>query len=292
MNDGSTEPYSLDMLPYEVQAMILRYAMIDILHELRRTNTNVSFTARLRQWLCLRLTSKTFENVLSQLIFEGEPLLMMLKRKQLEKLDYTLEAIQLTADLPPINSLISLPKMKRLCGRFWHNPDLSAETVRTLLSVLQSPHSLNLAVKLESWILRHAKQSEGSSTSGDDTLFFERGDWMVDAGDLQIRRVSRWSSAPRSRLGMYLTQEYGQPLTPVHARLGHDRRWYMEYRNEVGQEVMKCMVNYKTKMVWDHLVRRLYDFEGRQYQFEGSDDDVDTGGEDESSSDDEDLQDE
>lgn len=262
------QPHSLDMLPYEVQAIILRFAVLDILHELRRTDTNVPYPTRLRQWLHIRVTSKTFESILSQFTFEGEPLDTLLKRKQLEKLDYTLEAVQMTADYAPINTRVSLPKIKRLCGRFWHNPNLSPNTVVTMISVLQSPHSLNFAVKLEPWILKNAKRSQGSSTSGDDNiLFFERGDWIVDAGDLQIRRVSRWQvAAAKGKIGIYLTREYGSPLTSVHMRLGHERRWYIEFRNEIGQEVVKCMVNYKTKMVWDHLARKLYDFEGQQYR--------------------------
>jgi hypothetical protein len=205
----------------------------------------------------------------------------MLKRKQLEKLDYVLEAFQLTADHPPMNTLISLPKMKRLCGRFWHNPDLSASTIRTMISTLQSPNSLNFAVKLESWIFRHKKRSEVSSASSDNIFFFERGDWIVDAGDLRIRRVSRWQSAGQSRLGIYLTQECGQPLSSVHTRLGNEKRWYLEYRNERGVETLKCMVNYETKMVWDHLERKLYDFEGRQYQFGNSEDEEDEEDEEE-----------
>jgi len=56
-------------------------------------------------------------------------------------------------------------------------------------------------------------------------------------------------------------------MTSVHARLGHDRRWYMEYWDTMGRIVLQCMVNYKTKMVWDHLLRQLYDFEGQQYEF-------------------------
>jgi hypothetical protein len=67
---------------------------------------------------------------------------------------------------------------------------------------------------------------------------------------------------------MYLTHETGQPLTPVHVRLGHDRRWFLEYTTDTGRDVFKCMVNYKTKMVWDHGGRRLYDFEGRHYELE------------------------
>jgi len=67
---------------------------------------------------------------------------------------------------------------------------------------------------------------------------------------------------------MYLTHETGQPATPVHVRLGHDRRWFVEFTTDNGREVLKCMVNFKTKMVWDHTARRLYDFEGRPHEFE------------------------
>ena len=259
---------SLETLPFEVQEMILRSVVNAILDDLRRTDSNIAYTVRLRQWLHLRLCSKTFDKVLSKMTFEGQPLIPLLKRKQLEKLDFVLEAIQLTADRPPINTHFSVPKMKRLCGKFWHNPDLSASSVRTIASLLQSPQSLNFAVKLEPWILRHRKRSEISSTSGDGVLYFDIGDWVVDAGELRIRRVSRWLSTARSRIGIYLTHEVGQPLTPVHVRLGHDRRWYLEYTTDTGREVLNCMVNFKTKMVWDHNARRLYDFEGRSYELE------------------------
>lgn len=258
---------SLETLPFEVQEMILRSAVNGILHDLRRTDSDIAYTVRLRQWLYLRLCSKTFDRVLSEMTFEGQPLITLLKRKQLEKLDFVLEAIQLTADRHPINTHFSVPKMKRLCGKFWHNPNLSASSVRTIASLLQSPQCLNFAVKLEPWILRHRKRSETSSTSRDGVLYFDIGDWVVDAGELRIRRVSRWMATARSRIGIYLAHEVG-PLTPVHARLGHDRRWYVEYTTDTGREVLNCMVNFKTKMVWDHHARRLYDFEGRSYEME------------------------
>lgn len=259
---------SLETLPFEVQEMILRYAVNAILDDLRRTDSNIAYTVRLRQWLHLRLCSKTFDNMLSEMTFEGRPLLPLLKGKQLEKLNFVLEAIQLTADRPPINTHFSVPKIKRLCGKFWHNPDLSASSVRTIASLLQSPQSLNFAVKLEPWILRHRKRSETSTTSKDGVLFFDIGDWVVDAGELRIRRVSRWLSTARTRIGMYLTNELGQPVTPVHVRLGHDRRWYLEYTTGTGRDVLNCMVNFKTKMVWDNNARRLYDFEGQRYELE------------------------
>jgi len=259
--------------------MILRYVFRDIVYELRRTDTDVPYTVRLRNWLHLRLTCKAFDNVLAQLTFDGLPLHDWLRRKQCEKLDYVLEALRASADLGSINTHVSLPRLKRLCGKFWHNPDLSVHTVETVLSILHSPQSLNFAVKLEPWILRHRSRSEGSSSSGDGVLFFDHGDWIVDAGVLQIRRVSRWQSSKRTKVGMYLTHESGQPITPVHARLGHDRRWYMEYKDEVGRIVLQCLVNYKTNMVWDHMRRQLYDFEGQQYEFTGDEDYEESGSE-------------
>ena len=244
---------ALDSLPFEVQEMILRYAVNGILDDLRRTDSMIPYTVRLRQWLYLRLCSRSFDSVLSEMTFEGQPLVSLLKRKQLEKLDFVLEAIQLTADRPPINTHFSVPKMKRLCGKFWHNPNLSASSVRTIASLLQSPQSLNFAVKLEPWILHHRVRSTSSTSSGDGVLFFDLGDWVVDAGELQIRRVSRWEATARTRMGMYLSHETGRPLTPVHARLGHDRRWFLEYTTDTGRDVLKCVVNYKTKMVPDHF---------------------------------------
>lgn len=266
---ADTQPYqkmALDSLPFEVQEMILRFAVNGILDDLRRPDSQIPYTIRLRQWLYLRLSSRSFESVLSDMVFEGQLLVNLLKRKQLEKLNFILEAIQVTADRPPINTHFSVPKMKRLCGKFWHNPDLSASSVRTIASLLQSPQSLNFAVKLEPWILRYRVRSTASTNSGDGILFFDIGDWVVDAGELQIRRVSRLEAPARTRIGMYLTHETGQPLTPVHARLGHDRRWFLEYTDDTRRDVLKCMVNYKTKMVWDHAGRRLYDFEGRHHE--------------------------
>jgi len=269
------------MLPFEVQAMILRYAVDNILNDLRRTDTDVPYYNRLRQWLCLRLTSKTFDSVLSQLRFNGRPINELLRRKQLEKLDFVVEALLLTADMPPTCSRLSIPKLKRLCGKFWHNPELSAPAVRNIALLLQSPQSLNFAVKLEPWITRHRERSTSESTSHDKVLFFDRGDWIVDAGDLQIKRVSRWQSTARTRIGMYLSHETQMPLTPVHVRLEHDRRWYMEFTT-AGREVLRCMVNYNTKMVWDHSAKRLYDFEGRQYHLDGAEtEELDAGETDE-----------
>src|SRR5271170_2003109 len=114
MSELSLSP---ETLPYEVQAIILRYAVGDIFFELRRSNSTVPYTVRLRQWLHLRLTRKTFDNVLAQLTFEGVPLHTWLRRKQCEKLDYVLEALQISADMPPVNSRVSVPKLKRLCGK-------------------------------------------------------------------------------------------------------------------------------------------------------------------------------
>src|SRR3981189_810698 len=110
---------SLDSLPFEVREMILRNAVNGVLDDLRRTNCSIPYTARLRQWLYLRLSSRSFDSVLSEMTFEGQPLAALLKRKQLEKLDFVLEAIQITADRSPINTHFSVPKMKRLCGKFW-----------------------------------------------------------------------------------------------------------------------------------------------------------------------------
>ena len=292
MSEMSTRPLSPETLPYEVQTMILRYVVVDIVDELRRSDSKVPYTVRLRQWLHLRLTCKTFDKVLAQLTFEGLPLHIWLRRKQCEKLDYVLEALQVSADMPPINSHLSVPKLKQLCGKFWHNPDLSVQAVKRIISLLRSPQSLNFAVKLEPWILRHRSRSQVSSTSRDRVLVFDYGDWAVDAGELQIRRVSRWESANGTKVGMYLAREAGEPVTPVHLRLGHEQRWYMEHRDEVGRIVLQCMVNYKTKMVFDHLHRQLYNFEGQLYEFvedeedlDSEDDDSDTVGDDDDSDD-------
>lgn len=274
MAEPETPRLSPVMLPFEVQAIILRYAVNDILLELRRTDTDTSYTTRLQRWLSLRLASKSFDSVLSQLTFGGEPLDALLRRKQLEKLDYALEAIQVMAESNPLNSRLSVPKMKRLCGKFWHNPDLSADTVRRIFSLLPSPQSLNFAAKLEHWIYRHRARSETSTCSPDSRIFFDIVDWIIDAGALQIRRVSRIDATPHSRLGLYLAHEMAQPFTPVHSRLGHERRWVISYADNHTVDVLYCMVNYKTKMVWDHLEKRLYDFDGQQYAFPGSDSDA------------------
>lgn len=272
--------------------MILRFAFRDIVHELRRTDTRDAYTIRLRNWLHLRLTCKTFDNVLAQLTFEGLPLQDWLRLKQCEKLDYVLEALQLSADMGAVNSHVSVPKLKRLCGKFWHNPELSVYNVQSVLSVLQSPQSLNFVVKLEPWILRHRTRSQVSSMSRDGILFFDYGEWVVDAGLVQIRRVSRWQSTRKTKIGMYIGHETGQPTTPVHARLGHDRRWYIEYLDARGGIVLQCLVNYKTKMVWDHLLRKLYNFEGQQYEFPGGGEDLESeDASDEMDSDDDDGED-
>lgn len=257
----------MDMLPFEVQAMILRYSVTEILKNIRRTDTLLSYAARLQPWTSLRLTSRTFYNVLKQLLVDGVPLVTLLKSKQLERLDYGLEAIRLTADSGLVNSRLSVLKLRSIYGRFWYNSDLSASTIASVFQSLASPHSLNFAVKLESWIERNRQRSVGISHSNDSILVFEPGDWVVDAGDLQIKRVTRWQSgvaSKTSRISMYLSNEYRLPFDPVHERLGHERRWFIEVLNDLGNVVVKCMVNYETKMVWDHLGRRLFNFEGHQ----------------------------
>jgi hypothetical protein len=267
MSDEAQEPVSMDILPFEVQAMILRYAVTEILKNIRRTDTLLSYAARLQPWINLRLTSRTFYNVLKQLLVDGVPLTTLLKSKQLERLDYGLEAIRLTADGGTVNSRLSVLKLRRAYGRFWYNSDLSASTIASVFQSLASPQSLNFAVKLESWIEQHRQRSVGTSHSNDSILVFEPGDWVIDAGDLQIKRVTRWQSAvasKTSRISMYLSNEYRLPVDSVHERLGHERRWYIEVLNDMGNVVVKCMVNYESKMVWDHLGRRLFNFEGHQ----------------------------
>jgi hypothetical protein len=203
--------------------------------------------------------------------FDGLPLDVLLRGKQLEKLGYALEAIQLTADIPPLSTRLSVPKLKRICGKFWHNPDLTADTIRTVASTINTPHALNFAIKLEPWIMRHRTRSQESSLSPDRFLIFEYGDWIVDAGDLRIRRVSRWLAPLRTRIARYFAYESQDPLTPTHTRLGHERRWYIEYTTDEGRRVMNCMVNYKSKMIWNQMTGRVCDFEGRLYHFGGHD---------------------
>jgi hypothetical protein len=274
-----------DDLPFEVQAMILRHAVNDILHDLRRTDSDLTYSKRLQQFVHLRLASKTFDVILSQMRFEGLSLDVLLRGKQLEKLGYVLEAVHLSSDPPNFYAYLSVPKLKRLCGRFWHNPDLKGYDIRMAAFLLRYPHSLNLAVKLETWIMRHRTRSTGSSLIYDGIFVFEPGDWIVNDGQLQIRRVSRWvpSTSSRRTIGVWLAHESGGP-TPVHQRLGHERRWFIEYTNAAGIEVLKCTVNYSTKTVWDHKEDKMYDFEGRLYQFpdfddEPSDDEESTEGE-------------
>jgi hypothetical protein len=36
------------------------------------------------------------------------------------------------------------------------------------------------------------------------------------------------------------------------------------------------MVNYKTKMVWDHMHKQLYDFEGQPYEFAADEEDMES----------------
>ena len=270
MHDSTPRPQAtFDVLPFEVKTIILRYVVNDILRDLRRPSPNIPYTVRLRQWLYLRLVSKSFERILSVIRFEGKPIEFFLKAKQLEKLDYILEAMQVTADLLPLSSRLSVPRLKRLCGKFWFNPDLEADAVETVASLMHSTQSINFMVKLEQWIHRNRTRSESDGATSDGVLFFEKGDWIVNAGDLRIKRVSRFQTTAGSKIGIYLTREFGHHLSDVHLRLGHDRRWYMEYDNGVGRPSLKCMVNYKTRMVWDNLQQKLYDFEGRQYEFQG-----------------------
>jgi hypothetical protein len=255
---------SPDTLPYEVQAIILRYVVNGILNDLR-TTTGRPYANKLRQWTRLRLASKSFDSILSQMTFEGVPFDVLLRRKQLEKLEFALEAIHIVAVTPPVNIRLSVPKLKTLCGKFWHNPDLTADTIEKIASLIGSPHILNFAAKLESWILRHCTRSSVSSASRNGSLVFERGDWIVDAHDLRIRRVSRWvPTVPQTRMVQYLAHET-EGSTPVHQRLGNTRRWYFEY---TGGSILRCMVNYNTKMIWDDKGHQIYDFEGAQYIYE------------------------
>jgi hypothetical protein len=282
----------MDYLPAEVIGMIIQYASNSILQDLRQSDSEIPYTTRLCQYLRLRLVSRTFDIVLSQQQYEGQTFEILLRRKQLEKLDIVLEAMRMTADLPPVNSRLSVPKLKRLCGKFWHNPDLTATTVSAIASILFVPQNLNFAVKLEPWILHHQKRSEGSTASSDGLLIFEFGDWVIYHGGLSIRRVSRWNSTPKSRMGTYLNYESGQirnpslpegTIDPVQARLGHRRRWYIEYVTAHGTHSLRCLVNFETHLVWDNIEGQLYGFDGRQYNFNdlpesATDDDSDGSG--------------
>jgi hypothetical protein len=250
--------------------MILRYAVNSILEDLRRTDTQVPYNVRLRQYLSLRLTSKSFNEILSQQLFEGQTLGLLLRRKQLEKLDFVLEAMQMTVDFPPSNSRLSVPKLRHMCGKFWHNPDLTLFTVSTAAVLLSLPQNLNFAAKLEPWIMRHRTRSISTSVSEEGILVFEAGDWVINKGGLRIRRVSNWNSTPRSKMAMYLTHEAGHLVSSVHTRLGNERRWYVEVIGS-GRQRLKCLINFGTKMVWDNLVEALYDFDGRLYRFNGGD---------------------
>jgi hypothetical protein len=205
--------------------------------------------------------------------FDSLPLDVLLRGKQLEKLEFALEAIQLTADIPPLSTRLTVPKLKRICGKFWHNPDLTADTIRTVASTINAPHALNFAIKLEPWIMRHRTRSQESSISPDGILTFEYGDWIVDAGNLRIRRVSKWLAPLWTKIARYFAHESQGPLTPIHTRLGHERRWYIEYTTDGGRQVMNCMVNYKSKMIWNQMTKKVYDFEGRLYDFGPPDDD-------------------
>jgi hypothetical protein len=273
------------MLPFEIKAMILRYAVNSILEDLRRTDTEVPYNVRLRQYLSLRLTSKSFNEILSQQLFEGQTLDLLLRRKQLEKLDFVLEALQMTADFPPHNSRLSVPKLKRMCGKFWHNPDLTLSTVSTAAVLLSLPQNLNFAAKLEPWIMRHRTRSTFTSVSEGRILVFEAGDWVINESGLRIRKVSNWNPKPRSKMGIYLTHEAGHLVSSVHTRLGNERRWYVEVFG-IGRPRLKCLVNFGTKMVWDNLVEALYDFDGRLYRFNGGNSDDDEDDHDEEGSED------
>lgn len=264
----------MDYLPPEVLGMVIRAAGNSILQDLRARESELRYTTRLRQYLQLRLVSKTFDTILSRQHYDGYTLEVLLRRKQLEKLDIVLEAAGITADLFPANSHLSVPKLKRMCGKFWHNPDLTASAVSAVATLLFVPQNLNFAVKLEPWITRHQRRSESTTVSNDGVLVFEIGDWVVRYGSLSIRRLSRWNPRPKSKMGIYLAHESGQIrypgfaegiIEPVQARLGHQRRWYIEYVSEHGTHTLECLVNFELKVVWDNLDRRLYDFEGRQF---------------------------
>jgi hypothetical protein len=132
--------------------MILRYVVQNILADLRLNSLSVrgresevpSYCSRLQQWLSLRRTSKSIDRVLSQLIVEDQPLNILLRQKQLEKLNFIIEALILTADMRHVNTRLNVPKLKFLCGKFWHNPDLSASTVRNIMATLQAHIHLTL----------------------------------------------------------------------------------------------------------------------------------------------------
>jgi len=249
-------------LPYEVQAMILRYVVNDILDGLRN-DTKRPYAERLRQYLDLRLVSKSTDEILSELTFDGQPLDRLLRDKQLEKVDHVLEAVGTfgLGDYTTASSM-SVAKIKELCGRFWHNPDLSANAIKTIFSLSLPRPRLNFAIKLEKWIDNHRQRSQSPSQSQDGIFFFEQGDWIVDAGELQIRRLSRWQPNGRKRVAKYLGFESGLPVTDVHVRLGNERKWYMEYEFPNGDS-LKCLVNYERGMVWDHVGQHLLTFNGR-----------------------------
>src|SRR6202048_2684684 len=134
---NAIKPLGPDDLPFEVQAMILRHAVNEILRDLRRPDSDIPYSKRLQQFVHLRLTSKTFDDILSQMKFEGLSLDVLLRGKQLEKLDYVLETLLLSSDPPNFYTSISVPKLKRLCGRFWHNPDLTGYDIRMAAFLLQ-----------------------------------------------------------------------------------------------------------------------------------------------------------
>jgi len=248
-------------LPFEVQAMILRYVVNDILEGLR--SDTKPYADRLQRYLHLRLISKSTDEILSQLPFDGQPLDRLLRNKQLEKLDHVLETIGAFGLSHYANApSMSVSKVKGLCGRFWHNPDLSANTIKSMFFLCNPRHRLNFAIKLERWIDNHRERSKSSSHSQDGIFFFEQGDWIVDAGELQIRRLSRWRPNGRKRIAMYLGYESGLPVTDVHLRLGNERKWYMECEFPNG-ECLKCLVNYERGLVWDHYCERLLTFDGR-----------------------------
>jgi hypothetical protein len=261
----------LPSLPYEVVGSILRFAIKDLVYELRRVDTDISYAARLRRWADLRLTSKMFYNILSEMNFQGVPVQSFLRAKQLEKLDYGIQFLfQLVWDENDALLTLPLTKFRHFCGKFWFNPDLSKECVLRVFSTLyEAVHSfMNFVTKLESWILRNKERSSEVSTDEKGVLCFEIGDWKIQSGHLLIRRVSRWNwTGRRTRTSLYLAREMGVPNDPVHMRLGHDRRWYLTFRDS------SFMVNYETKMVYDLVRNRLFDFTGSEFEAETSDDD-------------------
>ena len=270
--DAPPKPTSfIQKLPYEVTAMILRYVVNDVLEVLRK-DSKQPYSGRLQRYLHIRLVSKSIDEILSHLTFEGRPLDALLRDKQLEKLDHALETISAFSLNYATASLMSVSRMKLLCGRFWYNPDLSADAVKTMFALSPGRNRLNFATKLEKWINNHRERSEAASLSRDGIFYFERGDWVVNAGDLQIRRLSHWMPKGRKRIAKYLTYEGGLPMTDVHLRLGNERKWFVEFETPGGDGFM-CLVNFSRGMVWDHTNQHLLTFDGRPIVFEDDDED-------------------